>query len=220
MDLLQFAKSQALLLVLLSQWQPGWQRCIFHGLTSQPVATIRAHIYHHVKYKRLCLTKSIWLWLSSLLQCLNSANWHPKYCFQFWAPHYKKDIELLKCLQRSMKKLKRLESKSYEEQLRELGLFSVKQRRLRRDLMAFYTSLKGGCCEVHASLFSQVTNNRTWGNGLRLHQGRFRLVSGRIASQKVWLGCPWRWWSCHRWTYLRDMGMWCLGARFSSGLGS
>ncbi|TRZ12829.1 hypothetical protein HGM15179_014285 [Zosterops borbonicus] len=91
------------------------------------------------------------------------------------ALHFKEEIEMLKRVQqRATKFMKGLENFSCEEQLEEVGFFSLEKRRVREDLFTFYNSLKGGCSQVGTGLHFFVYSERTRGYGLELRQGSFK----------------------------------------------
>ena len=73
---------------------------------------------------------------------------HLEHCVQFWAPQYKKDMEVLEQVQRRAARLvKGLENQPYEE-------------RLRGDLITLFQYLKGVYSESGVGLFSLVTGDK------------------------------------------------------------
>ena len=80
---------------------------------------------------------------------------------QAWDPQHKEDAELLeRAHRRAMRMIRGLEHLSYEEQLGEMGLFSLEKKRLQRDLTVAFQYLKGAYKLEGNQLITQVDSNK------------------------------------------------------------
>jgi len=101
---------------------------------------------------------------------------HLEYCNQMGIPQYRRDIDLLERIQRrATNMIQRMEHLSYEDRLRELGLFSLEKRKLQGALIAAFQYVKGNYRKEGKRLFSRVCDDRKRGNGFKLKEGRFRM---------------------------------------------
>ena len=68
---------------------------------------------------------------------------HLEYCTVASSPHYVKDKELLKHVQRFSRMIPELKALSYPERLSRLNLWSLEERRVRADLIEVYKMVHG-----------------------------------------------------------------------------
>ena len=73
------------------------------------------------------------------------------------------------------KRIQGMEHVSYENRMRELGLFCLEKRRLWGDPRVAFQHLKEGYEKEEDRPFSRICCDRTRGNGFELKEGRFRL---------------------------------------------
>ena len=67
-----------------------------------------------------------------------------EYCLQVWSPYKQRDMNLLKGVQWcAMKLIPELRNLAYEDRLSELGLTTLKERRIRSDMIETYKMISG-----------------------------------------------------------------------------
>ena len=94
---------------------------------------------------------------------------HLEYCVQAWSPTYEKDCWLLERVQkRATKMVRGISSLPYEERLERLGLFSLRYRRLRGDMIEIFKFVHGQSKGYLSGMFEFNNTTRVRGHQLRL----------------------------------------------------
>jgi len=105
-------------------------------------------------------------------------------------------MDVLEAVQQRATKMmmKGLDHMSYDERLRELGLFHLEKRRPGGNLIDVYKHLKGGCKEEGAKFLSLVPSDRTRGDGHKLKHRRFPLNTRKpfsaVRATECWNRLP------------------------------
>ena len=99
---------------------------------------------------------------------------HLEYAVQFWSPCYLKDESKLESVQRRATKLvPGFRCLTYEERLKRLDMFSLKNRRIRGDLIETFKILKNIDHINHEHFFELSSQLLTRNNGLKIKGQRF-----------------------------------------------
>ena len=93
---------------------------------------------------------------------------HLEYCCQVWSPHHNKDIKLLEGVQRWVTRCG-MKSLSYADRIKNLGLTSPENRRIRSDLIETYKIING-YYNIDASLFFQFDEGGRRGHSKKLYK--------------------------------------------------
>ncbi|KAK4811751.1 hypothetical protein QYF61_005319 [Mycteria americana] len=92
-----------------------------------------------------------------------------QYKKQYLASQHKEDKDILARVQQwAIIMIKGLEHLSYKERLKELGLFSIETKRLKRDIINVYKNLWGDSKKSRDRLFSVISSERTRCSGHKL----------------------------------------------------
>lgn len=99
---------------------------------------------------------------------------HLEYGIQFWSPCFQKDINKLESVQRRATKLiPGYRNLSYEERLKRLDMFSLKDRRIRGDLIETFKIVNEIDMIKYENLFEFSSQSATRNNGFNLKGQRF-----------------------------------------------
>lgn len=105
---------------------------------------------------------------------------HLEYCLQSWAPYHRQNIDMLEGVQRRATKLiPGLRNKSYENRLKELGMYSFQRRMVRGDMIEMYKIFLGLDYIDYRKFFEIEKNDR-----LRGHKYRIKKQSCRLDVRK------------------------------------
>ena len=103
---------------------------------------------------------------------------HIEFCIQPWSPNFVKDIEVLERVQKTATNLvPQLKKCSYPARLKKIGITSLKDRRLRGDMIEVYKLLTGKE-HINYKQFFRLAEN---------HYG----VRGHEKTGEDWLFVPW-----------------------------